>query len=128
MTGKLLDENGLVELWSLIEAADAEIFASVAKMKMITYVGTGIATNTIIFSDTPKFVIIAQGDYTAYGLFVYGCYGSYQNGSGYFNSATHGTYVTSWNGNELTYSCEHNGTAGFALNASGTSYTCVAFY
>ena len=71
MAGKLLDETGLAELWSLIKARDNELNAlanTKAKIAVTSYVGTGTCgesnPNSLTFDFAPKHIKIIGSYFT----------------------------------------------------------------
>ena len=80
MAGKLLDETGLAELWSLIKEGDAKA----ARIATGSYKGTGTSgannPNTLTFDFEPKLVFIAYN----YAVGYDGAYFNYNDASNEF--------------------------------------------
>lgn len=124
MAGKLLDETGLAELWSLIKAGDAKA----AKIVTGEYNGTGqyyskannYYENTLTFDFEPKLVIIVAGSSSD----ADGAYGGYSGTNEAMFLTKHRVIRTSDATNTLGYGVYVKFSGNTVTWYSSTSATC----
>lgn len=123
-----LDETGLAELWSLIQAEDAEVVANGVKMAKGSYEGTGTYgesnPNSLTFEFKPKVFILnyATGSRVTLPIF-YGATNMYVCINAVSNVLGGLTLDLTWSGNTVSW---YGSSAIKQLNESGKTYNYIA--